>query len=270
MKFTVITLFPAMIEAFASEGLLAQARGKGLVEVDVLNPRQFTEDVHHTVDDRAFGGGDGMVMKVEPLARAVTSLAKPVRTVVLSPQGRLWDQAEAEAWAARGGHVALVCGRYAGIDHRFNVAYADDEISLGDYVLNGGEVAACAIIESVARLVPGVLGNAVSAHKDSFAAASRLLECPQFTRPREIEGPPAPHGRIPPVPEPLLSGDHARIAAFERAVSLVRTAVLRPDLLDASMRLAPALKTVRDLSDGELLALGLTRANLTQLEREWT
>lgn len=255
MKFSVITLFPQLIEAFTSEGLLSQARKNGLVEVETVNPRQFTEDVHQTVDDRAFGGGDGMVMKVEPLAKAVRSLPEGARVVVLSPQGRPWSQKEAAAWAAEGRHTILVCGRYAGIDHRFTVKYADDEISLGDYVLNGGEVAALAVIESVARLIPGVLGNAVSKDKDSFSAG--LLECPQFTRPRDADG--------MSVPAPLLSGNHAKIAEFESAVALIRTAVLRPDLILPSMNLEPALKLIGTLSDDELYSLGLSRKDLADL-----
>lgn len=255
MKFSVITLFPQLIEAFASEGLLAQARRNGKVAVETINPRQFTEDVHQTVDDRAFGGSDGMVMKVEPLAKAVKSIPDNPRVVVLSPQGRLWTQSEAAAWAQEGRATVLVCGRYAGIDHRFTVKYADDEISIGDYVLNGGEVAACAIIESVSRLIPGVLGNKVSAENDSFSTG--LLECPQFTRPREVEG--------LSVPAPLLSGHHAKIAEFEKSVALIRTALFRPDLLAEDVNLGPALALVRALSDDELYALGLTRGDLKDL-----
>src|SRR5262249_25870175 len=161
-----------------------------IVQVECVNPRTFTSDVHGTVDDRAFGGGDGMVMKPEPLAAAIESLAKPVNVVVLTPQGRVWDQARARQWAARGGHVALVCGRYAGIDQRFIAKYADEEISLGDFVLNGGELAALAVIESVTRLLPGALGNSVSCEKDSFS--NGRLEAPQFTRPREWSGLPVP------------------------------------------------------------------------------
>lgn len=256
MQFTVITLFPKIVEAFVSEGLIATAKANARVRVDTLNPRQFTEDVHQTVDDRVFGGADGMAMKVEPLARAVRSLGEVDRVVVLTPQGRPWAQSEARAWAERGGHVALVCGRYAGIDHRFTVLHADDEISLGDFVLNGGEVAACAVIESVVRLIPGVLGNARSSVRDSFAEDG-LLECPQFTRPREIEG--------LPVPAPLLSGHHARIAEFERAVARVRTALLRPDILSPAEVAADA-ESVATLSDPELTALGLTREDLESLK----
>jgi tRNA (guanine37-N1)-methyltransferase len=255
MKFTVITLFPELIESFVSAGLLGQARERAAVEIATVNPRAFTTDAHHTVDDRVFGGGDGMAMKVEPLAKAVESLPSENRRVfVLSPQGRPWTQSEAAEWASEGGHFVLVCGRYAGIDQRFRVLHAEDEISIGDFVLNGGEVAALAVIESVVRLLPGTLGNQVSALKDSFS----LLECPQFTRPREVGG--------LPVPEPLLSGNHARIKEFEKAVSLVRTALLRPDLIGEDVELGGALKIVGALSDPELTALSLSRADLKQLE----
>jgi len=235
MKFTVISLFPKLIESYFSEGLVSSACAKGLLSVDTLNPRTFTSDVHGTVDDRAFGGGDGMVMKAEPLAAAVDSLGD-ARVVVLSPQGRVWNQEIAREYADQGGHVALVCGRYAGIDQRFIAEYADDEISIGDFVLNGGELAALTVIESTARLIPGVLGNRESAEKDSFSDG--LLEAPQFTRPREWKG--------RPVPAPLLSGNHAEIEVFKRAVSLLRTLKLRPDL-------------VEKLSPEELNSLGIKK-----------
>ena len=250
MKFTVITVFPPIIEAFVEHGLLSQARRNGRVEVETLNPREFTDDVHQTVDDRAFGGGDGMVMKVEPIAAAIESLRArgPVTVAVLTPQGRPWTQDRAREYAARGGHLALICGRYAGIDHRVHALFADEEISLGDFVLNGGEVAAAAVIESVTRLRPGVLGNDVSAARDSFGVEG-LLECPQFTRPREVRG--------LPVPAPLMSGHHQRIAEFELAVGVVRTAVLRPDLARGPIGAARAV--VLALTDDELRALGLER-----------
>ena len=264
MKFTVLTLFPNLIQSFLAEGLTAQARTKGLIEVTTLNPRDFATDIHRTVDDRAFGGGDGMVMKVEPLARAIESLQDPtVRVVVLTPQGRPWDQSQARRWAEEGGHVALVCGRYAGIDERFHVRYADEEVSLGDFVLNGGEVAALALIESVTRLRPGVLGNATSSKQDSFS--DEWFECPQFTKPRQLEG--------LDVPEVLLSGNHARIATFKLAVAMVRTALRRPDLMPSGRRLGqklgPMLDTIDQLPEPELLALGLTRDHLTFIRHEW-
>lgn len=262
MKFSVITLFPELIENFAGEGLLGQARKKDLLRVECVNPRQYTADLHHTVDDRVFGGGDGMVMKVEPLAAAVTDLrrAGATRVVVLSPQGRVWRQADARSWAEKSEHTVLVCGRYAGIDHRFTVKYADEEISLGDFVLNGGEVAACAMIESVARLLPGVLGNDVSAIHDSFSEG--LLECPQFTRPREIDG--------LNVPSPLLSGHHMKIQEFERAVAILRTATLRPDLVRGKIEgLTKLLAQVAKLPMNELTSLGLTREDLDALREEF-
>ncbi len=263
MKFTVVTLFPQLILNFVAEGLLGQASSKGLVSVATVNPREYTEDAHHTVDDRVFGGGDGMVMKVEPLARAVADLRKmgASKVVVLSPQGRSWNQKQAAEWALNADqHIVLICGRYAGIDHRFTVKHADDEISVGDFILNGGEVAACAVIESVARLLPGALGNKVSALKDSFSEG--LLECPQFTRPREVDG----LG----VPAPLLSGDHKKIAEFERAVSVVRTLILRADLISAP---PPDLKKMiglmEELEDLEILALGISREDIERVKQEF-
>src|SRR5665213_3454739 len=182
MKFTVVTLFPQLIQNFLSEGLLGQAVSRGSIEIATLNPREFTNDVHHTVDDKAYGGSDGMVMKVEPLLAAVNQLraAGDCHVVVMTPQGRPWTQKLVGEYAALNKRVVLVCGRYAGVDQRFS-AFADDEISLDDFILNGGEVAACAVIGAVARLHPGVLGNKVSVMNDSFSAG--LLESPQFTRP---------------------------------------------------------------------------------------
>jgi tRNA (guanine37-N1)-methyltransferase len=261
MKFTVVTLFPQLIEGFLAAGLLRQAVDRGELTIDTLNPRAFTHDVHQTVDDRVFGGGDGMVMKVEPLLAAVDSLRvqEPCRVVVLSPQGRRWNQALAREYAAVSERVVLVCGRYAGIDNRFTVQ-ADDEISLGDFILNGGEVAACAIIESVARLQPGVLGNDLSATRDSFSEP--LLECPQFTRPREIGG--------LKVPAVLLGGHHEKIHRFERAVAVVRTALRRPDLLPAGtskdLDVRREANELEVLEDAELKALGITREQLARLK----
>lgn len=254
MRFTVITLFPQLIEHFVDEGLLGQAQKNGLVDIRTVNPRHFTEDAHHTVDDRAFGGGDGMVMKYEPLAKSVRFAIgdQPAHVAVMSPQGMPWKQSRAKEWAGQNTNYVLVCGRYAGIDQRFVNEFADEEISIGDFVLNGGEIAACAVIESVTRLIPGSLGNKVSAHKDSFSEG--LLECPQFTRPREVEG----QG----VPAALLSGDHKKIEEFERAVSVVRTSVLRPDLPVEREELKKSLSLVSKLTDVDLTALGLTRESL--------
>lgn len=257
MKFSVVTLFPDLVESVVSHGLVGQAREKHGLKIETVNPRRYTSDAHHTVDDRAFGGGDGMVMKVEPLAKAIDELREqgPLRVVVLSPQGRAWNQSLAREWANEGKHTVLVCGRYAGIDNRFTVKYADEEISLGDFVLNGGEVAACALIETVARLLPNVLSNEVSALKDSFSEG--LLECPQFTRPRDAGG--------LPVPAPLLSGNHALVREFENTVSVLRTLILRPDLVDAPADLVKKVEMISALEDSELLALGISREDLREL-----
>ena len=255
MKFTVITLFPKLIESFIQEGLLGQAVTQQRVGIATLNPRQFTTDVHHTVDDKAFGGGDGMVMKFEPLKASIDQVrAKgPARVVLLTPQGRRWSQALAREFAKEERAIALICGRYAGTDSRLS-QFVDDEISIGDFILNGGELAALTIIESSARLKPGVLGNAASAAYDSFSG--NLLESPQFTRPREVEG--------MTVPSPLLSGHHEKIRAFERAVSVIKTALLRPDL--GAHPTALDLAQVEVLDDSELKALAITREQLQNLK----
>ena len=257
MKFSVITLFPALVEEYCRHGLLGAAKTDSRIQISVINPRQFTSDVHQTVDDRAFGGGDGMVMKPEPLSAAIQNARStgPAHVVVLSPQGKPWNQAKAMQWSKEGGHYVLVCGRYAGIDHRLVVKEADEEISIGDFVLNGGELAALAIIESVTRLRPGVLGNAVSAEKDSFTEG--VLECPQFTRPREWEG--------MNVPEPLLSGHHARIEAFVRGVSHLTTALRRPDLKVDMAAIRAVIPELMALSENELRALGLSREDLQKV-----
>jgi len=255
MKFTVITLFPQMIEAFVQNGLIGQAHERGQIRVESVNPRQFTTDAHHTVDDRVYGGGDGMVMKVEPLAAAVQASGEG-KVIVMSPQGRPFSQARAQQLADAGEPLILVCGRYAGIDHRFIQAHQAEEISIGDYILNGGEIAACAVIEAVARLRPEVLGNQVSAQRDSFSRG--LLECPQFTRPREVAG--------LKVPAELLSGHHENVRKFEHAVSVARTAHLRPDLLPPNTDLKKELKLLAAVAEEELLSLGLSRKILSALE----
>lgn len=262
MKFSVLTLFPDLIETWRSVGLMGQAIKKNLLKVETLNPREFTTDNHKTVDDAAFGGSDGMVMKFEPLAKAIESLkSKDMHVVFLSPQGRVWNQQVAQEWKARHQHVVLICGRYAGFDQRLIETYADEEISVGDFILNGGEVASLVVMESVARLIPGVLGNETSVTRESFNDG--LLEAPAFTRPREING--------MPVPAPLLSGHHAEIAKFERDVSLVRTKLLRPDLIAQTglqNEWRKALSRLKNLSEPELNSLGLSLAKLERLEQE--
>ncbi|MDJ0709844.1 MAG: tRNA (guanosine(37)-N1)-methyltransferase TrmD [Woeseiaceae bacterium] len=225
MHFDVVTLFPEMVATIADFGVVGRARRNELVSVDFENPREHTSDVHRTVDDRPYGGGPGMVMKYEPLAGALAAARQrapegsPV--VYLSPQGAVFDQAAAKRFAALPGLV-LLAGRYEGVDERFIEAQIDEELSLGDFVLSGGEVAAMAVIDAVVRLLPGVLGDNESAAQDSFMEG--LLDCPHYTRPEEIDG--------RKVPDALLSGDHAEIARWRTKQALGRTFERRPDLLD--------------------------------------
>lgn len=262
MKFSVLTLFPELIESWRAAGLIGSAVKKNLLTVETMNPREFATDNHKTVDDAAFGGSDGMVMKFEPLSKAIDAVkADGAHIVFLTPQGRVWEQARAETWQSKHKHVALVCGRYAGFDQRLIETYSDEEVSIGDYILNGGEVASLVVMESVARLLPGVLGNETSVSRESFAGG--LLEAPAFTRPREVNG--------LPVPAPLLSGHHAEIEKFERDCSLVKTQILRPDLIikaGVQSELRSALGRLKKLSEPELQSLGLSLAKLAALEQE--
>ena len=225
MHFDVITLFPEMVATIAEFGVVGRARRNGLGDVEFENPRDHASDVHRTVDDRPYGGGPGMVMKYEPLAGALTAArsrapeGSPV--VYLSPQGRVFDQATATRYAALPGLI-LLAGRYEGVDERLIEAQVDEELSLGDFVLSGGEVAAMAVIDAVVRLLPGVLGDDESAAQDSFVGG--LLDCPHYTRPEEIDG-----RRTPDV---LLSGDHAEIARWRLKQALGRTYERRPDLIE--------------------------------------
>jgi tRNA (guanine37-N1)-methyltransferase len=222
MKFHILTLFPEMFAGFLSSSIIGRAVENGLLEVELHNIRDYAVDRHKTVDDAPYGGGAGMVMKVEPLARAidsVKSLAPEARLLLSSPRGVRFSQKLAAQFAA-GGDVIIVCGRYEGIDERVAELYGAEEVSLGDFVMTGGELAAMAIIDTVGRLLPGVLGCEDSAGDDSFAAG--LLEYPHYTRPPEFRG---LH-----VPEVLLSGNHAAIAKWRRKQSLQRTRDVRPDL----------------------------------------
>jgi tRNA (guanine37-N1)-methyltransferase len=223
MRLDVVTLFPELVAAVAQHGIPARACERGLLQVVSWNPRDFATDKHRTVDDRPYGGGPGMVMKVEPLRAAIhaakaAGAAAPV--LYMSPQGKPLDQAAMERFAQQP-RLIVVCGRYEGIDERLLEAEIDEEWSLGDYVLSGGELAAMVIIDAVARLLPGALGHADSAAQDSFSDG--LLDCPHYTRPEEIDG------RW--VPDVLLSGDHAAIERWRRKQALGRTWLKRPDLL---------------------------------------
>ena len=232
MRIDVITIFPKMLEAPLAEGIVARAREAGIVEVRATDLRDFTEDRHRSVDDAPFGGGPGMVMKAEPFFRAVQAVlpeGKGPRAaiVLLSPRGRRFDQRVAETYA-RLDRLVLLCGRYEGVDERVAESVATEELSLGDFVLTGGEVAALAVIEATVRLLPGALGDAESAAADSFADG--ILDFPHFTRPAEWRGQKAP--------DVLLSGDHGRVRQFRRQQALVATRERRPDLL-RSARLSP-------------------------------
>lgn len=225
MRVGVVTLFPAMIEGALQYGVLARAMTTGQLELTCANPREWATDKHRTVDDRPFGGGPGMVMKPGPLIAAISHLRKQLpdaEVVYLSPQGEVFDQPLAERWQTTGSLI-LVAGRYEGIDERVVSMAVDREISLGDYVLSGGEVAALAVIDAVTRLEPGVLGDPQSALQDSFGNEG-LLDCPHYTRPEEYEG--------SSVPAVLLSGDHEAIARWRRQQALERTRARRPELLD--------------------------------------
>lgn len=221
MRIDVFTLFPSLVDGFCSESLLGRARTERLLDLRVHDIREHTTDVHRTVDDSPFGGGAGMVMRLEPIFASVRAAQPPRPLLLLSPGGKRFDQAMAKSLAASAG-FSLLCGRYEGVDHRVTQQLCDGEVSLGDFVLGGGEVAACAMIEAVTRLVPGVMGNDQSATNESFEGS--LLEAPQYTRPAEFEG--------LTVPEVLRSGDHARIERWRLAQSLHRTIAARPDLIE--------------------------------------
>jgi tRNA (guanine37-N1)-methyltransferase len=224
MQVQVISLFPEMVHAVAAYGVVGRAVERGLVSLDYRNPRDFATDAHRTVDDRPYGGGPGMVMKYEPLAAAIAAAKQALPAgcpvIYLTPQGRVFDQSVAQRYAGLPGFV-LLCGRYEGLDERLVANHVDEELSLGDFVLSGGEIAAMAVIDAVTRLLPGVLGDEESARQDSFTEG--LLDCPQYTRPEEIRG--------QRVPEVLLSGDHARIARWRYKQALGRSFLRRPDLV---------------------------------------
>jgi len=218
MKFTVVTILPELIEPALAAGVVGRAKQAGTIAVTSINPRDFTSDKHRTVDDTPYGGGPGMVMKPEPLLAAIAQAGQGHR-ILLSPSGAPLTQHRVQE-LAKLDHLVLVCGRYEGVDQRVIEIAIDEELSLGDYVLSGGELGALTIIDAVARLVPGVLGEPTSADDESFSAG--LLEYPQYTRPAEIDG----RG----VPSVLAGGNHAVIAAWRRLQSMQRTAARRPDL----------------------------------------
>lgn len=223
MRIDIISLFPEFIEAFFQHSIIGRARAAGLLDLDVTNPRNFTYDRHHMVDDTIYGGGCGMLTKAAPLYAAVEAVRRQVprrRIIFMGPAGQTFDQAKARELATYD-QLILLCGHYEGVDYRVEQDLADETISVGDYVLTGGELPAMTVTDAVARMIPGVLGAAAGAAEDSFY--SSLLEYPQYTKPAVFRG--------MAVPEVLRSGDHAKIDAWRREASLARTLELRPDLL---------------------------------------
>jgi tRNA (guanine37-N1)-methyltransferase len=228
MHFHVITLFPEMIEQMCEFGVLGRAIKRGIIQLSCWNPRDYTQDRHRTVDDRPYGGGPGMLMKVQPLADAINAArqqaGEDAKVIYLSPQGRLLNQQAVMKMADRlePKELILIAGRYEGIDERLIKQCVDEEWSVGDYVLSGGEMPALIMIDAVARMLPDVLGDADSAQQDSFMEG--LLDCPHYTRPEEV------NGQI--VPEVLLGGDHKKIDHWRKKQALGRTWLRRPDLLE--------------------------------------
>lgn len=226
MKFDIVTIFPRMVEAGLAEGVVGRAKERGTLDVVVHNLRDFTSDKHHVVDDMPFGGGPGMVLKPEPMFRAVEAIREtrgaPAAVVMTSPAGRPFTQDEARRLAGCG-HVVLLCGRYEGVDERVREHLATDEISIGDYVVSGGELPALVIVDAVARLIPGVVGDGQSVEEDSFTRG--LLDYPHYTRPADFRG--------LTVPEVLMSGHHGEIRRWRRLEALRRTLERRPDLLES-------------------------------------
>ena len=224
MQIAVVSLFPEMFAAVSDHGVTGRAMEQGLVTLHQLNPRDYTVDNHRTVDDRPYGGGPGMLMKIDPLQQAIAAAREAVgegaRVVYLSPQGQRFDHGRAMELAQES-VLVLVAGRYEGIDERLIAAEVDEELSIGDYVLSGGELAAMVVIDAVTRQLPGVLGHELSAQEDSYA--NGLLDCPHYTRPEDYAG--------QKVPAVLLSGDHERIRRWRLQQALGRTLERRPDLL---------------------------------------
>jgi tRNA (guanine37-N1)-methyltransferase len=239
----VVTIFPHMLESPLADGIVGRARQASLVRIDVHDLRAYSDDRHRTVDDAPFGGGPGMVMKAEPFLRAVEAVMPegpgPRRALVLlSPRGRRFDQAAAERYAALD-RLVLLCGRYEGLDERVREGLAAEEVSLGDFVLTGGEVAALAVVEATVRLLPGALGDGESARQDSFADG--LLDFPHYTRPAVVRG--------MPVPEVLLSGDHGKVRRWRRKEALRATRERRPDLLERAPLTPEDEALLREIED---------------------
>lgn len=244
MKGTIITIFPEIFHAYLGEGILKRALQKKLIEVKVYNLRDYTEDKHRTVDDYPYGGGAGMVMKPEPFFAAIETICpdrKKRRVIMLSPAGKRFDQDMAMELSKEKRRLLFLCGRYEAIDERVRIALVDDEISIGDYILTGGELPALVIIDTVARLIPGVLGDERSKEEDSFS--NGILDYPHYTRPSVF--------RDMAVPDVLLSGNHKEIGQWRRKEALRRTLQRRPELLEKSRLSDEDYKLISEIK-GEL------------------
>lgn len=267
LKFNVIGIFNDLIENYFSQGVVGRSIKKKLISIDYIQLRDFTSDVHQSVDDKPFGGSDGMLMSYEPLKNAVEKL-RGTKIIYLSPRGNKFNTDMAKKWSLSEQPITFICGRYAGIDERFIQKYVDQEISIGDYVLSGGEIAAMAIIDSVSRFIPGVLGSSVSAEADSFSDV--LLEGPQFTRPQLVED--------MPVPEVLTSGHHLKIKEFNKNLSILTTLKYRPDLIKIALKkshilnddISNAFNYLKDsLSLEEQKSCGFDENQILQVKNNW-
>ncbi|MDE0518607.1 MAG: tRNA (guanosine(37)-N1)-methyltransferase TrmD [Bdellovibrionales bacterium] len=263
LKVNIVTLFPDFFSSPLKMGILGRAIQSKLLKIHFVNPRDFTADVHQSVDDTPFGGGDGMVMMYHPLKKAIESLpAASQKVIYLSPQGQQWNHVKARTWAEQADKEwTFICGRYAGVDQRFINKYVDEEISIGDYVLTGGEPAMLVLLDSLSRFIRGALGNKSSSINESFEQ-NHLLEAPQWTRPRDIPG--------YEIPKVMLSGHHKDIKNFQYLISILITAVKRPDMLIAGkiqQDLPKAIKMVESLSEKELKACGLNMEHLQTLKK---
>lgn len=244
MRFDIITIFPEIFNSYSSESILKRALERKIVEMNVYNLRDFTTDKHRVVDDYPYGGGPGMVMKPEPFFKAIESIKKdgiPRHTIMLSPQGRVFEQNIALSMAQKKNNLLFICGRYEAIDERVREALVDEEISIGDYVLTGGELPALVIIDTVVRLLPGVLGDERSKEDESFTWG--LLDYPHYTRPPEFRG-----LRVPDV---LLSGNHKEIALWRRKEALSRTIKRRPDLIEKALLTAEDHRILKKIKEEE-------------------
>ena len=244
MDISVITLFPEFFSSYLGEGVAGRALKSGIFSLELINPRDHTTDRHRSVDDYPYGGGPGMVMKVEPMARALEAAGSgsgETRTIMVTPAGRRFDQDMAMDLSLESRKVVIICGRYEGVDQRVSDLYADEEVSIGDYVLTGGELPALVIIDAVVRLLPGVVGDSDSLEDESFSWG--LLDYPHYTRPPMWEG--------LAVPEVLLSGDHAKVDAYRRREALRRTMRLRPDLFERTALTEEDKRIIKGIQEEE-------------------